>query len=64
MNYSKRLPTMADKTDKSWGKSVGESRSDENKVEAGDPDRIRYGCFVPDLTGLATGPSTDFRPGI
>ena len=23
-----------------------------------DPDRIRYGCFLPNLTGLATGPST------
>ena len=23
-----------------------------------DPDRIRYGCFLPDLTGLASVPST------
>ena len=22
-----------------------------------DPERIRYGCFLPDLTGLASGPS-------
>ena len=36
------------------------------KVEARhDPDRIRYGCFLPNLTGLATGPSApDFRTGI
>ncbi len=23
--------------------------------EPNDPDRIRYGCFLPDLTGLASG---------
>src|SRR5882757_8175031 len=23
-----------------------------------DPKRIRYGCFLPDLTGLATAPPT------
>jgi len=36
------------------------------KVEARhDPDRIRYGCFLPNLTGLATGPSApDFQAGI
>ena len=38
----------------------------EDEVEARyDPDRIRYGCFLPNLTGLATGPSApDFRAGI
>jgi len=31
------------------------------EIEVGtdnDPDRIRYGCFLPDLTGLASVPST------
>jgi len=34
------------------------------EVEAADPCRIRYGCFVPDLTGLASGTPGDFRAGI
>jgi len=33
------------------------------KVEAGDPQRIRYGCFVPDLTRLASATPADFRGG-
>jgi len=31
------------------------------KVEADDPARNRCGCFLPDLTRLATAPSADFR---
>ena len=34
------------------------------KVEAGDPQQIRYGCFVPDLTRLASAAPADFRAGI
>src|SRR5687767_13580625 len=34
------------------------------KVEADDPARNRCGCFLPDLTRLATAPSADFRAGI
>ena len=30
-------------------------------VEADDPARNRCGCFLPDLTRLATAPSADFR---
>ena len=30
-------------------------------VEADDPGRNRCGCFLPDLTRLATAPPTDFR---
>ena len=30
-------------------------------VEADDPARNRCGCFLPDLTRLATTPSADFR---
>jgi len=26
--------------------------------DGGDPKRIRYGCFLPDLTGLASASST------
>src|SRR6476660_9237450 len=33
-------------------------------VEADDPARNRCGCFLPDLTRLATAPSADFRAGI
>src|SRR6476661_4239893 len=33
-------------------------------VEADDPARNRCGCFLPDLTRLATTPSADFRGGI
>ena len=33
-------------------------------VEADDPARNRCGCFLPDLTKLATAPSADFRAGI
>ena len=40
-----------------------ESRS-KKKVEADDPARNRCGCFLPDLTRLATAPSADFRAGI
>ena len=29
-----------------------------------DPGRIRYGCFLPNLTGLATGPSATNLPDI
>ena len=32
-----------------------------NEVEADDPARNRCGCFLPDLTRLATAPSADFR---
>ena len=39
------------------------SRSDE-KGGSRRPAQIRYGCFVPDLTRLATATSTDFRAGI
>src|ERR1700721_1485316 len=28
-----------------------------------DPRRIRYGCFVPDLTGLASGASSELPAG-
>src|SRR6185295_9300869 len=28
-----------------------------------DPDETRYGCFLPDLTGLASGPSAADLPG-
>ena len=31
------------------------------EVEADDPARNRCGCFLPDLTRLATTPSADFR---
>ncbi len=34
------------------------------EVEADDPARNRCGCFLPDLTRLATMPSADFRAGI
>jgi hypothetical protein len=34
------------------------------KVEAGDPRRIRYGCSVPGLTRLASDAPTDFRAEI
>src|SRR5438270_9001050 len=34
------------------------------KVEADDPARNRCGCFLPDLTRLATAPSADFRASI
>jgi len=34
------------------------------KVEAGDPRRIRYGCSVPGLTRLASDAPTDFRAQI
>jgi hypothetical protein len=34
------------------------------RVEADDPARNRCGCFLPDLTRLATAPSADFRAGI
>jgi len=34
------------------------------KVEADDPARNRCGCFLPDLTRLATAPSADFRSRI
>ena len=27
-----------------------------------DPDETRYGCFLPDLTGLASGPSAADLP--
>jgi hypothetical protein len=33
-------------------------------VEADDPARNRCGCFLPDLTRLATAPSADFRADI
>jgi Ca2+-binding EF-hand superfamily protein len=33
-------------------------------VEADDPARNRCGCFLPDLTRLATAPSADFRERI
>jgi len=33
-------------------------------VEAGDPQQIRYGCFVPDLTRLARAAPADFQAGI
>src|SRR4029079_4926299 len=33
----------------------------KEKVEADDPARNRCGCFLPDLTRLATAPSADFR---
>ena len=33
-------------------------------VEADDPARNRCGCFLPDLTRLATAPSADFRATI
>ena len=33
-------------------------------VEADDPARNRCGCFLPDLTKLATAPSADFRARI
>jgi len=33
-------------------------------VEADDPARNRFGCFLPDLTRLATTPSADFRARI
>src|SRR5689334_19191962 len=36
----------------------------KKKVEADDPARNRCGCFLPDLTRLATAPSADFRAGI
>ena len=36
----------------------------DGKVEADDPARNRCGCFLPDLTRLATAPSADFRGGI
>ena len=42
---------------------VGRVRKRE-KVEADDPARNRCGCFLPDLTRLATAPSADFRAGI
>ena len=32
-----------------------------HEVEADDPARNRCGCFLPDLTRLATMPSADFR---
>src|SRR3977135_2290720 len=31
--------------------------------EADDPARNHCGCFLPDLTRLATAPSADFRAG-
>ena len=33
----------------------------QETVEADDPARNRCGCFLPDLTRLATAPSADFR---
>ena len=36
-------------------------RSVAHEVEADDPGRNRCGCFLPDLTRLATAPPTDFR---
>ncbi|CAA9505967.1 MAG: hypothetical protein AVDCRST_MAG44-1072 [uncultured Sphingomonas sp.] len=33
-------------------------------MEADDPARNRCGCFLPDLTKLATAPPADFRRGI
>jgi hypothetical protein len=39
-------------------------RNDGKKVEADDPAPNRCGCFLPDLTRLATAPSADFRAGI
>ena len=43
--------------------SAGPVRKRE-RVEADDPARNRCGCFLPDLTRLATAPSADFRAGI
>ena len=43
---------------------AGISRSTLYKVEAGDPQQIRYGCYLPVLTRLATDTSADFRAGI
>src|SRR4051812_25706764 len=37
---------------------------DCEEVEADDPARNRCGCFLPDLTRLATAPSADFRERI
>ena len=34
------------------------------QVEADDPAPNRCGCFLPDLTRLATAPSADFLAGI
>ena len=42
-------------------------RFDENAAviikDGGDPRRIRYGCFLPDLTGLASATSAAVLPG-
>jgi hypothetical protein len=40
-----------------------DSKGAEGRREAGkDPKRIRYGCFLPDLTGLATASSVTNLP--
>ena len=36
----------------------------KKRVEADDPVQNRCGCFLPDLTKLATTPSADFRRAI
>src|SRR5437868_328062 len=45
---------------------AGSMRSPKRKkeVEADDPAQNRCGCFLPDLTRLATAPSADFRARI
>jgi len=45
-----------------FGEFLGEILG--GKVEAGDPQQIRYGCSVPGLTRLARAAPTDFRAGI
>src|SRR6478735_12518686 len=42
------------------GSADGNSKA-KKRVEADDPARNRCGCFLPDLTRLATAPSADFR---
>src|SRR5579884_3043471 len=44
-----------------WHRRPAEGR---RAVEADDPARNRCGCFLPDLTRLATMPSADFRTRI
>ena len=47
-----------------YGTRVELSYEFARTVPPNDPEQIRYGCFVPDLTGLATASSAELSSAI